>query len=94
MIIPMNIETIGLDPSGAVWTDEACNLSRTAPAGAFWVDAKHPARNRKVEGSDPTSGSKSQISGLARLLCLVTPLSSLAALIWSHHNPLGAPPGC
>ena len=24
----------------------------------------------------------------------VAPPSSLAALIWSHHNPLGAPPGC
>jgi hypothetical protein len=90
----MIIQTILLDPSGAIWTDEAPNVSRLDPSGAIQVDAEHPTRNRKVAGSNPSSGSKSQISGLARLLWLVTPLSSLAALIWSHHNPLGAPPGC
>ena len=51
------IQTIGLDPSGAVWTDEASNLSRPDPSGAVQVDAEHLARNRKVVGSNPTSGS-------------------------------------
>jgi hypothetical protein len=44
----MIIQTIGLDPSGAVWTDEASNVSRPDPSGADQVDAKHPTRNRKV----------------------------------------------
>jgi hypothetical protein len=58
LIIPMIIQTIGLDPSRAVWTDEASNVSRLDPSGAYWVDAEHPTRNRKVEGSNPSSGSK------------------------------------
>jgi hypothetical protein len=28
------------------------------PSGSVWVDLEHPARNRKVVGSNPTSGSK------------------------------------
>jgi hypothetical protein len=49
LIIPMIIQTIGLDPSGAVWTDEALNVSRLDPSGAYWVDAEHPSRNRNVQ---------------------------------------------
>jgi hypothetical protein len=55
MIIP----TILLDPSGAVWTDEASDVSRLDPSGADQADAEHPSRNRKVDGSNPTSGSTS-----------------------------------
>jgi hypothetical protein len=58
LIIQMIIQTIVLEPSGAVWTDAASNVSRLDPSGAFWFDAEHPARNRKVVGSNPTSGSK------------------------------------
>jgi hypothetical protein len=53
LIIPMIIQTILLDPSGAVWTDGASNVSRLDPSGAVWVEAEHPARNRKVEASNP-----------------------------------------
>jgi hypothetical protein len=53
----MIIQTIGLDPSGAFWTDGASNVSSLDPTGAVQVDAEHPARNRKVVGSNPTSGS-------------------------------------
>jgi hypothetical protein len=49
----MIIQTILLDPSRAVWTDEASNVSRLDPSGAVWVDAEHPSRNRKVEASNP-----------------------------------------
>jgi hypothetical protein len=42
LIIPMIIQTIGLDPSGAVWTDEASNVSRLDRSGADQVDAEHP----------------------------------------------------
>jgi hypothetical protein len=54
----MIIQTILLDPTGAVWTDEPSNVSRPDPSGADQIDAKHPTRNRKVVGSNPTSGSK------------------------------------
>jgi hypothetical protein len=56
LIIPMIIQTIGLDPSGAVWTDGASNLSRPDPSGAYWVDAEHPSRNRKVVGFESDLG--------------------------------------
>jgi hypothetical protein len=48
LIIPMIIQTILLDPSGAVWTDGASNVSRLDPSGADQADAEHPTRNRKV----------------------------------------------
>jgi hypothetical protein len=47
----MIIQTIRLDPSGSVWTDDASNVSRPDPSGAVWSDAEHPARNRKAAGS-------------------------------------------
>jgi hypothetical protein len=53
----MIIQSILLDPLGAVWIDEAFNVSRHDPTGAVWFDAEHLARNRKVDGSNPTSGS-------------------------------------
>jgi hypothetical protein len=56
LIIHLIIQTISLDPSRAVWTDEASNVSRPDPSGADQADAEHPARNRKVVGSNPTSG--------------------------------------
>jgi hypothetical protein len=52
----MIIQTILLDPSGAVWTDEAPNVSRLDPSGADQADAEHPTRNRKVKGSNPRRG--------------------------------------
>ena len=54
LIIPMIIQTIRLDP---VWTDGAANVSRQDPSGADQIDAEHPSGNRKVVGSNPTSGS-------------------------------------
>jgi hypothetical protein len=48
LIIHLIIQTIGLDPTGAVWTDEASNVSRLDPSGADQADAEHPSRNRKV----------------------------------------------
>jgi hypothetical protein len=49
LIIPMIIQTILLDPTGAVWTDGAPDVSRLDPSGADQADAEHPTRNRKVE---------------------------------------------
>jgi hypothetical protein len=46
----MIIQTIGLDPSRAVWTESASNLSSLDPSGAIQIDAEHPTRNRKVVG--------------------------------------------
>jgi hypothetical protein len=52
----MIIQTILLYPSGAVWTDEASNVSRLDPSGTDQADAEHPTRNRKVEGSSVAVG--------------------------------------
>jgi len=57
LIIHLIIQTILLYPSGAVWTDDAAHVSRLDPSGADQIDANHPTRNRKVVGSNPTSGS-------------------------------------
>jgi hypothetical protein len=51
LITLMIIQTILLDASAAVWTDQASNLGRLDPSGAIEVDAEHPARNRKVDSS-------------------------------------------
>jgi hypothetical protein len=53
----MIIQTIRLPPSRAVWTETASNVSRLDPSGADQTDAENPTRNRKVVGSNPTSGS-------------------------------------
>jgi hypothetical protein len=58
LIIPMIIQTIQLHPSGPDWIDAAPNVSRQDPSCSVQSDAKHLTRNRKVEGSNPTSGSK------------------------------------
>jgi hypothetical protein len=47
----MIIQTILLDPSGAVWTDEASNVSRPDPSGADQIDAEHQATDLAV-GND------------------------------------------
>jgi hypothetical protein len=54
----MIIQTILLSPSGSVWIDAAPNVSRQDPTSAVQADTKHLTRNRKVVGSNPTSGSK------------------------------------
>jgi hypothetical protein len=54
----MIIQTILLDPSRTVWTDGASNVSRLDPSGVIQIDAEHPTRNRKVVGSNLTSGSR------------------------------------
>jgi hypothetical protein len=47
LIIPMIIQTILLDPSRAVWSDSASNVSRLDPSEADQADPEHPTRNRK-----------------------------------------------
>jgi hypothetical protein len=59
----MIIQTIGLHPSGAVWSDSTSNVSRLDPSGAIQIDAEHPTRNRKIEGSNPLSVSKNRKAG-------------------------------
>jgi hypothetical protein len=48
LIIRLIIQTIPLDPTGAVWTDQPSNVSSLDPSGANQIDAEHPSRNRKV----------------------------------------------
>jgi hypothetical protein len=49
LIIRLIIQTILLYPSGAIWTDEASNVSSLDPSGAVQVDAEHPSRNREAD---------------------------------------------
>jgi hypothetical protein len=60
----MIIQTILLDPSGAVWTDAASNLSRPDPSGADQADAEHPTRNRKVAVLRLATPTNAQVNGL------------------------------
>jgi hypothetical protein len=76
----MIIQTIRLLPSGPVWTDEASNVSSLDLTGAVQADAEHPARNRKVVGSNPTSGSKTAGQSMCTVLLLLVLLASLIIL--------------
>jgi hypothetical protein len=58
LIIRLIIQMIRRDPSRSAWIDEASSVSRPDPSGTDQIDAEHPSRNRKVEGSKPSSGSK------------------------------------
>ena len=40
LIIPMIIQAILMDPTGAIWTDEASNVSSSDPSGAVQADAE------------------------------------------------------
>ena len=51
LIIPLIIQTILLDPSGAVWTDDPSNVSRLDPSGADQIDAEHQATDLAVPRS-------------------------------------------
>jgi len=53
----MIIQSTRVVPSGPDQTDAASNLSRQDPTSAVRFDADHLARNRKVVGSNPASGS-------------------------------------
>jgi hypothetical protein len=48
LIIRLIIQTIRLDSSGAVWTDEAPKVSRPDPSGADQTDAEHQATDLAV----------------------------------------------
>jgi hypothetical protein len=48
LIIRLIIQTIRRDPSGAIWTDEASNVSRPDPSGADQIDVEHQATDLVV----------------------------------------------
>jgi hypothetical protein len=58
LIIRLIIQTIRQDPSGAVWTDEARNVSRPDPSGADQIDAEHQPTDLAVGGSNPSRRAK------------------------------------
>jgi hypothetical protein len=58
LIIRLIIQTIRLDPSGSVWTDEAPNVSRPDPSGADQIDVEHQAMDLAVGGSIPSRRAK------------------------------------
>jgi len=57
LIIRLIIQTFRLCPSRPVWTDRSADVSRHDPTASVQSDGKHPARNRKVEDQNPSSGS-------------------------------------
>jgi hypothetical protein len=54
LIIPLIIQTIRLDPSGSIWTDQASNLTSQIPTGADQADAEHQATDLAVGDRDLT----------------------------------------
>jgi len=58
LIIRLIIQTIRRDPSGAVWTDEAPNVSRPDRSGADQIDAEHQPTDLAVGGSNPSRRTK------------------------------------
>jgi hypothetical protein len=48
LIIHLIIQTIVLDPSGAIWTDGSSNVSRPDPSGAAQIDVEHQATDLLV----------------------------------------------
>ena len=58
LIIRLIIHTILLDPSRAVWTDEASNVSSLDPSGADQIDAEHQATDLADAGSNPSRRAK------------------------------------
>jgi hypothetical protein len=51
LIIRLIIQTILLDPSGAIETDEPSNVSRPDPSGADQIDAEHQATDLAVRSA-------------------------------------------
>ena len=57
------IQTIRQAPSGAVWTDEAPNVSRPDPTGADQTDAEHQSTDLAVGVRIPRGAPKPQLRG-------------------------------
>jgi hypothetical protein len=64
LIIPLIIQSILLDPPGAVWTEKASNVSRLDPSGADQIDAEYPTRNREVAVLRLANPTNAQVNGL------------------------------
>jgi hypothetical protein len=79
LIIPMIIQTSRLEPSGAVWTDEASNVNRLDPSGADQIDVEHQATDRAVGGSDSSRRAKRQVRRPAA--CAVSLLEPMASRV-------------
>jgi len=93
LIIRLIIQTILLDPTGAVWTDEAFNVSRLDPSGAVQADAEHPSCNQVQVASIAAlrQGSTTQRPELLRVTLAQSRIALSAACQQLHHTrPQGA----
>lgn len=72
LIIRLVIHSFLLPAPQAVWIDGPPNVSRPDPNRSVQFDAKHPARNRTIEGSDPAGSSHHPAVDLSK--CLIIPL--------------------
>jgi hypothetical protein len=59
----MIIQTIRLDPSRAVWIDEACNVSSPDPSEADQTDPERQATDLAVGVRIPRGALKVQLKG-------------------------------
>jgi hypothetical protein len=66
--LPIIIQTILLDPSGAIWTDGASNVSRLDLSGAVWFEpsirlvAEARSARRSVRGGPKPVGAPSRVT--------------------------------
>jgi hypothetical protein len=89
LIIRLIIQTIRRDPSGAVWTDEAPNVSRLDRSGVDQIDAEHQSTDLAVGGSNPSRRAPTpQVNGLG-LFALLVPLSVPCQSFALSNGPTG-----
>jgi hypothetical protein len=66
------IQTIGLDPSAAVWTDDRSIVSSADPPGADQIDVEHQATDLAVGGSNPSRRANIAVQRPVTGFCLVS----------------------
>jgi hypothetical protein len=70
---------------------EATGRLKTIPDSLYQVaEVSLPDREGRIVGDRMLSEFRCHRCGATQFATR----SSLAALVWAHHNPLGAPPGC
>jgi hypothetical protein len=85
LIIRLIIQTILLDPSGVVWTDEAPNVSSPDPSGADQIDAEHQATDLGEHGRGGrwSAGSYVDDDPAARAVCFLEHDQCGCAVLWN-----------
>jgi hypothetical protein len=80
------IQTIQQDPSEAIWTDEASNVSRPDPSGADQIDAEHQATELALGFMGPTRTCRSCSGVVDRLGLRLVARDLQAAGAWHERR--------